>query len=174
MKTLEELTKEALENYDEKVIALAQHLGLALEPDFDENDNYYVANREDYDTDEEHQQAQAELDEEKEQDMQKAVEEMTDELDNITESYGEYKYYGEEYEVLTDSEADDRMDECLDNYIEELILPEIPDHLQNYFDEEAWKSDARMDGRGHIISRYDGCEYEEKVNGTWYYIYRQN
>ena len=45
---------------------------------------------------------------------------------------------------------------------------------RNYFDEEAWKSDARMDGRGHIISRYDGCENEEKVNGTWYYIFRQN
>ena len=175
MKTLEELTKEAL-NYDEKVIALAQHLGLALEPDFDENDSYYIANREDYDTDEEYQQAQAELDEEKEQDMQKAVDEMTDELDNITDGYGEiYRYYGEEYEVLTDSEADDRMEEELDNYIEECIYPEIKDEtLRNYFDEEAWKSDARIDGRGHIISRYDGCENEEKVNGTWYYIYRQN
>ena len=30
------------------------------------------------------------------------------------------------------------------------------------------------DGRGHFVSYYDGREYEEKVNDTWYYIYRQN
>ena len=176
MKTLQELTKELLSNYDEKVIALAQHLDIDLEPDFNENDSYYVADREDYDTDEEYQQAQAELDEEKEQAMKDAVQEIADELDNITNDYDNtYTYYSEEYDVLTDSEADDRMEEELDNYIEECIYPQITDeYLRNYFDEDAWKSDARMDGRGHIISRYDGCENEEKVNDTWYYIFRQN
>jgi hypothetical protein len=85
------------------------------------------------------------------------------------------EYYSEEYEVLTDEEADDRWEEELDNYIEECIMPEIKDDtLRRYFDEDAWKSDARYDGRGHAISRYDGNENEEKVNGTWYYIYRQN
>ena len=178
MKTLKELTEELLSNYDDKVIALAQHLDIDLEPDFDENDSYYIANREDYDTDEEYNEAQTELDEEKEQAMNDAVQEIADELDSIREvSYSDntFEYGSEEYEVLTDSEADDRMEEELDNYIEECIYPEIKDeHLRNYFDEEAWKSDARMDGRGHIISRYDGCEYEEKVNDTWYYIFRQN
>ena len=84
------------------------------------------------------------------------------------------EYYNEEYEVLTDSEADDRWDDELNNYIDECILPELPDHLQNYFDEEEWKRDARFDGRGHAISRYDGREEEIKINGTWYFIYRQN
>ena len=88
--------------------------------------------------------------------------------DNIIE------YYNEEYEVLTDEEADERWNEELDSYIEECIMPEIPSNLQNYFNEDDWKEDARFDGRGHAISRYDGCENEVKINGTWYYIYRQN
>lgn len=32
----------------------------------------------------------------------------------------------------------------------------------------------QWDGRGHFLSSYDGCENEEEVNGTWYYIYKQN
>ena len=147
--------KEFLNEYDEKVIALAQHLGLNLEPDFDS----YV--------DEEA------TEEEQEEQRAEAIKEVTDELDMITENaWGELDYYGETYLVLTDSEADDIEDERLNQYIEECIMPEIPEHLQNYFDEEAWKRDARMDGRGHNISTYDGCEYEEIVNDTWYYIYR--
>ena len=61
-----------------------------------------------------------------------------------------------------------------ENYIEECILPEIPDNLQYYFNNEAWKRDAKMDGRGHSLATYDGAEYEETVNNTTYYIYRTN
>ena len=106
------------------------------------------------------------------------IEDDENELENLHESsYDEnvIEYYGEEYEVLTDEEADDRWEQELDNYIDECIMPEIKDDLlRRYFDEEAWKRDARFDGRGHAISRYDGAEYEEKINDTWYYIYRQN
>ena len=84
------------------------------------------------------------------------------------------EYYNEEYEVLTDDEADARWEDELNNYIDECILPELPDFAARYFDDEAWKRDARFDGRGHSISRYDGCENEIKVNDTYYYIYRQN
>ena len=76
--------------------------------------------------------------------------------------------------MLTDDEADDRWEEELQMYIDECIIPELPDFAARYFDEEAWKRDARFDGRGHSIARYDGCENEEEVNGTWYFIYRQN
>ena len=153
------MEKDFLNDYDERVIALAQHLELNLEPDFNAED--YPP--EDY-TEEEIEQAK-----------QDAIEEITDELDAIVnDSDNVYSYFGEEYEVLTDNEADDRWEEELDNYIEECIMPELPEHLQNYFDEDAWKSDAKYDGRGHSISRYDGNEYEETVNGTTYYIYRQN
>lgn len=91
------------------------------------------------------------------------------------------EYYNNDYLVLTDEEADDKWDEELDNYIEECIMPEIDKiaegqgNLSYYikFDEEMWKRDAKMDGRGHSLSRYDGHEHEEVVNGTTYYIYRQ-
>lgn len=82
-----------------------------------------------------------------------------------------------DYDVLTDEEADDKWDEELDNYIDECIMPEFDRHLPNmycYFDDEAWKRDARYDGRGHSLSRYDGEENEEEVDGVIYYIYRQN
>jgi hypothetical protein len=153
--TNETILNEVLNEYDEKIIALAQFLGLNLEIDFD---------AEDYETDEEKAKA-----------IEEAKEELKQELDVIVEGYNNtFDYYGEEYEVLTDDEADDRWEEELQMYIDECILPEIPEFCQRYFDEEAWKRDARFDGRGHSIARYDGCENEEEVNGTWYYIYRQN
>lgn len=167
--------QEFLNDYDDRVIALAQHLELNLEPDFDKNDTYYVANREDYDTEEEYQEEQDNLNKEKEEAREEAIKEVTDELDNIIETDKNlFKYYGQEYHVLTDSEADDKEDEELDDYLEQCVYPELPENLRSYFDDEAWKEDARMDGRGHIISRYDGYEHEETVNGTTYYIYRQN
>lgn len=88
--------------------------------------------------------------------------------------------YNNDYLVLTDEEADEKWEESLDNYIEECIQPEIDKidvgNLSYYikFDEELWKRDARMDGRGHSLSIYDGNENEETVNGVTYYIYRQN
>ena len=84
------------------------------------------------------------------------------------------EYGKKEYLVVTDSEADDLWEEDLDNYIEECVLCELPERYQMYFDNEAFKRDCRYDGRAHSLARYDGNEYEERVNGTTYYIYRQN
>lgn len=81
-----------------------------------------------------------------------------------------FEYGSSEYLVCTDSEADDLWDEDLENYIDECILHELPEAYRNYFDREDWKSDARMDGRGHSLNRYDGNEYE--VDG--FYIYQTN
>lgn len=79
-----------------------------------------------------------------------------------------------EFLVLTDSEADEAWDESLDNYIEECIMPEIPEYLQNYFDCEAWKAAAQYNGRGHSLSSYDGCETEIRFFDEYFYIYRTN
>ena len=79
---------------------------------------------------------------------------------------------GEDLLVLTDSEADELWEEYLDSYIDECILPELPEMAQRYFDAEAWKRDAKHDGRGHSLSSYDGEEHEYKVDGEWIYIYR--
>lgn len=84
------------------------------------------------------------------------------------------EYGSEEYEVLTDEEADERWEDELQNYLEECVLPELPDNLQYYFDEEKWKRDARFDGRGHCLSRYDGNEEEITIEDETFYIYRQN
>ncbi len=90
--------------------------------------------------------------------------------------------YSIDYRVLTDAEADEAWEESLDNYIEECITPEIDKisesqgNLGYYisFDEETWKRDAKMDGRGHSLSSYDGCENEETIEGETFYIYRTN
>ena len=143
------MTNEFLNDYDEKVIALAQHLGIDLEPEIDE------------DMDEEEKQG--------------TIQGVIDELDSIVNTYDTtYSYYREEYIVCTDEEADNLMDDTLENYIDEVILPEIPEPYRNYFDNEAWKEDAKYEGRGHTLATYDGEENEEEVNGTTYYIYRTN
>jgi len=93
-----------------------------------------------------------------------------------TSSYNDclIEYGNEEYLVCTDSEADDLWEEDLDNYLEECVYPGLPDNLKNYFDDEKWKNDARFDGRGHSLNRYDGNEEEVQINGETFYIYRQN
>lgn len=85
-----------------------------------------------------------------------------------------YDADGGEYLVLTNEEADELWNEYLENYIDECILPEIPETYRNYFDSPAWKRDAQYDGRGHSLATYDGEENEIKIDGTWYYIYRIN
>ena len=93
----------------------------------------------------------------------------------ITESaYDTFEYGSEEYLILTDSEADDANDQSIDNYIDECILPELPEQYRRYFDDEAFKNDARHDGRGNNLATYDGNEEYQDVDRSTYYIYRTN
>lgn len=81
----------------------------------------------------------------------------------------------EDYDVYTDWEADNRFNDVMDDIINDLILSEIPEAYRYYFDEDRYKRDVLIsDGRGHIISAYDGEELEQRINGVYYYIYRQN
>ena len=80
---------------------------------------------------------------------------------------------GMDFLIVTDDEAEILWDESLDSYLDDCVLPDIPDNMQNYFDTEAWKRDAKMDGRGHSLSSYNGCEYNQEVDGETYYIFRQ-
>lgn len=102
---------------------------------------------------------------------------LVDEISELEIETDEISINGDDLLILTDSEADDREEEELDNFIEECILPELPDCYQNYFDCDAWKRDAHFDGRGHIIARYDGNENEERIEfedgfQDWIYIYK--
>ncbi len=89
----------------------------------------------------------------------------------------EYLVAGKTYAVVTDDEADELWDQDLDSYLEDCIYPELPDNARMYFDNKKWKEDARVNGRGHSLARYDGEEREETVelDGGYeetYYIYR--
>jgi hypothetical protein len=85
-----------------------------------------------------------------------------------------FEYGDQEYRVLTNDEADDANDESIESYIDDCILPELPEQYRRYFDNEAFKADARNDGRGHNLATYDGHENYKNVNGVTYYIYRTN
>jgi len=96
--------------------------------------------------------------------------------DDITESGGNYfEAHGRTYLVVDDDEADELWDEDLDNYIDDCL--EIPENMKNYFDRDKFKHDAKVDGRGHSLGRYDGNENEVEVEHDGvketYFIYRQ-
>lgn len=78
-----------------------------------------------------------------------------------------------EYLVVDDHRADELWDEDLDNYLDDCVLHELPEMAQRYFDREAWKRDARIDGRAHSLAS-DGDELFEDVGETTWYIYRCN
>lgn len=104
---------------------------------------------------------------------------LEDEIQQSAYDENLFEYGSEEYIVVTDEEADELWEQELDYYLEECIYPELSDNLVRYFDDEAWKRDARFDGRGYSLNRYDGNEYEETVYNEYgerknYYIYRQN
>lgn len=88
-----------------------------------------------------------------------------------------------EYIVATDDEADELWDSSLENYIGECILPGLPENYRSYFDRDAWKKDAKVDGRAHRLNSYDGNEesvdlVDHTSNGVkvslTLYIYRTN
>lgn len=75
------------------------------------------------------------------------------------------------YRVYTDQEANKALDDALDRYCEEFILSQIPDYLQQYFDDKEWKDDNSSD-RGFYLGQSDGDEHEETINENTYYIYK--
>jgi len=80
-----------------------------------------------------------------------------------------------EYLVCTENEANQLWEADLDSYLDEYVLPALPGNLPRYFDRDAWKRDARFDGRGHSLSTYDGTEHEMRLpSGEYLYIYRTN
>lgn len=80
------------------------------------------------------------------------------------------------YLVVTDDEANQLWDEYLESYIDECILPEIPECYQPYFDSDKWIDAARTDGRAHSLNRYDGAEGFgiDPWENQEFYIYRQD
>jgi hypothetical protein len=95
------------------------------------------------------------------------------EIDDIKIDGNRITVQGVDYIFGTDSEMDDEWDEELEGFLEDCIYPELEGNLKQYFNDEAWKRDAKMDGRGHSLNRYDGGELYTTVDGVDYYAYRQ-
>ena len=98
-----------------------------------------------------------------------------DVTDIVEEDDTRFSLGRKEYLVMTDEEADAAWEQALDSYIDDCILDGKDGVLAQYFDRDAWKRDARFDGRGHSLSSYDGDEHEIRLeDGTYLYIYRTN
>ena len=87
-------------------------------------------------------------------------------------SYCDRAIDAREWLVLTDEEAAARCNDCAKVYADD-ALAEIPKHLQEYFNESTYIEDLLDNGRGELLSTYDGVEYEQEVNRTTYYLYRR-
>lgn len=89
-----------------------------------------------------------------------------------------YTYGSQEYQVLTDSEADDEEREYVEQLIEECYLSDLTRNNKNhpvlqFIDIQRWVSDW-CNNRGENLSGYDGSEHMENVNDIDYFIYRKN
>jgi hypothetical protein len=100
-------------------------------------------------------------------------------LENSRGHYDEgytYETTGGEFAVMTEDEADRAWDNALDSYLDECVLGELSGPLAQYFDRDAWKRDARHDGRGHSLSSYNGDEHDatDPETGDSFVIFRIN
>ena len=175
-----------------KALALMQYNG---EDFFILNDTAYEGTKEDAET--------AYNDEQHEMNDNTKIDFETWCQENLTEvePYDEDSY-NNDYFVLTDEEADEKAKEyILDSLwafnasfiayhtdLDEEVIQAIHDNgkcesnndtihnlIKKLGDLDDFVSDAiSADGRGHFLSSYDGNENEETVNGTTFYIYRQN
>ena len=75
---------------------------------------------------------------------------------------------GVEIRVILSDSIESIWEEELENLLIECY--EIPQHLENYIDYDAWVRDCKFDGMGHHFSHYDGSEYESEN----YYYFRVN
>ena len=68
----------------------------------------------------------------------------------------------------------DSMDEWFESIYGSDWAREMQDTLKDYIDwEELAEYIVEIDGVANTLARYDGRSNEEKVNGEWFYIYRQ-
>lgn len=80
---------------------------------------------------------------------------------------------GDDWYIVDESDRETMWDDVLQSYLDDCLLPTLPEHARYYFDDEKWKQDARFDGAGHAISSHDGNEHEiQLTDGTWMFAYR--
>ena len=83
------------------------------------------------------------------------------------------------FRVLTFEETEEAFEEALENYLDNVIWPELTDFQQQYFDCEKWKHDQRVGGaKGDFLAHHDNEGHEVLIStldgNLWFNIYRTN
>lgn len=191
-KLLKKIMKESVDN-DPRILALAQHLGIAKEDIKDEIEvpswGGFEAEGGEYEvlTDDEADDRVKDYIEESVWAFNTWFIESFIDVEDANRYFGfEDSYYDEDEEEEVEIGDDDEvfymgMGMDLTEYIEqqqqqaeggndELVsLINASGGMDNFI-----RDAITSDGRGHFISGYDGEEHEEMVDGSWYYIYRTN
>ncbi len=97
---------------------------------------------------------------------------LTEDIENITQSKNdecEYYHGKDTYLVVNDNQAEELHLEAIENYIDELITPQIPINLQSYFNYTLFIKDELINSSRAQYLAVD--EEEGYING--YYIYKQ-
>lgn len=81
-----------------------------------------------------------------------------------------------EYIVANDERAKAYARKYLEDGSYELMgLYDVPERIREYIDVDRWIDDyISYDGLGYVLSKYNGREDCQGVNGTYYNLYRQN
>jgi hypothetical protein len=94
--------------------------------------------------------------------------------EEFTTNGNEFHYGTQTYLVLLEHELFEVLEKRLDSCIDDIMLHDIPKGLHDYFDEEKWKSTAKLKGAGHFIANYDGEEHKYYSGYQEFLIYRIN
>lgn len=84
-----------------------------------------------------------------------------------------YKYNDEEYVVIHNDHIESIFHDYAENLIDEVVLCDLPEKYQAYFDYDKFIHDMSFDGYGQMAS-YDGEDNEQIYNGDYYHILRMN
>jgi hypothetical protein len=101
-------------------------------------------------------------------------------LSKIKEDCDELTLYNRTYLILTNDEADDRVDSYYRDNIQNFLGIDNGtwNTISPYFDEDSFVDECLQDGRGRALARYGSEEIEVcvELDGEYqsYYLYRQN
>ena len=85
-----------------------------------------------------------------------------------------YRAEGNDWLVVDDSEADERAIAAAEDYVQECVLSDLHVDIAMYYNKEQHALDILdADGRGHVLSSYDGEEHEQAVDGVTWYLFNQ-
>ena len=90
--------------------------------------------------------------------------------DSVVQYDDVIKVGGADYRVLDDDEREEAWEASLESYLDECV----EGANGPYFDREAWKHDARIDGAGHSLAGYDSSENEYRAGHDTWFLYRVN